>query len=46
MLSELRESVKARLQRYEIFYDKKYDLINDENKYKFKKNFLALIIRN
>ena len=37
----MKESVKARLQRYEIFYDKKYDLFNEENKYKFKNNFFS-----
>ena len=35
------ESLKANIQKYGIFYEKKYDLINDEVKYNFKKDFFS-----
>tara|TARA_E500000178_G_scaffold72658_1_gene70389 strand:- start:3584 stop:5065 length:1482 start_codon:yes stop_codon:yes gene_type:complete len=37
----INESLKAKIQTLGIFYDKKYDLIKDENNYKFKKNFTS-----
>ena len=35
------ESIKAKLQKFGIFYEKKYDLIVNEKNYHFKKNFLS-----
>ena len=35
------ESIKAKLQKFGIFYEKKYDLVLNEKNYHFKKNFLS-----
>ena len=35
------ESIKAKLQKFGIFYEKKYDLVVNEKNYHFKKNFLS-----
>ncbi len=35
------ESIKANFQKYGIFYEKKYDLINEKIKYVYKKNFIS-----
>ncbi len=35
------ESIKAKLQKFGIFYEKKYDLFKNEKIYHFKKNFLS-----
>ena len=35
----LLETLKAKVQKYNIFYDKKYDLENDESNYQIKEKF-------
>lgn len=35
------ESLKASLQKYNIFYEKKYDLIDNDIKYAYKKDFIS-----
>ena len=35
------ETFKAKIQRYNIFYDKKYDVLKDQNIYLSKENFVS-----
>ena len=35
------ETFKAKIQRYNIFYEKKYDILNDQNIYLSKENFAS-----